>query len=150
MHALIVVDVQAEFNVPQDVIAKIRARADDFPVRVFTKFTNPPGSLFRKKLGSRMCSPGNPAAQLVFEPKANDLVLEKTTYGLMPQHIETVRTKGIKEFTVAGVDTDACVLAVMFSLWDNGFDCHIEPDLCWSSSGLHDPAIKIAHQQFGK
>jgi hypothetical protein len=50
---------------------------------------------------------------------------------------------------VCGVDTDACVLGVVFTLFDADVDCEIDPTLCWSSTGLHDTALKIFREQFG-
>lgn len=149
MHAFVIVDVQAEFDVPAELLEKIRARSTQFPLRIFTQFINPPGTLFRRKMEQRMCAPGTPGVKLAIPPSPGDLVLEKTGYGLSAEHIAKIRAAGVKETTVSGVDTDACVLAVMFSLWDAGINCHIEPDLCWSSSGLHDQAVEIARQQFG-
>ena len=149
MHALMVVDLQKEFNVPAAVVDRIRARAEQFPVRVFTRFCNPPGTLFRRKLDRKMCAPGTPGTELVLDPKNNDLVLEKSTYGLTAEHINKLRSAAITEVTVAGVDTDACVLGVLFSLWDHGINCRLAPDICWSSSGLHEAAVKIAEEQFG-
>lgn len=150
MHAFLIVDVQAEFKVPPAIISKIQARGEKFPLRIFTQFINPPGTLFRKKMDRHGCAPGSPGSRLAIDPRPGDLVLEKTGYGLTPAHIAAIRARGVTEVTVGGVDTDACVLAVMFSLWDSGIDCHIEPDVCWSSAGLHDQALEIAFQQFGK
>ena len=150
MHALMIVDLQKEFNVPQAVVDKITARAAQFPVRVFTRFTNPPGTLFRRKLQHKMCAPGTPGTELVLAPSESDIVLEKSTYGLTADHVAQLRARGITEVTVAGVDTDACVLGVLFSLWDNGINCRLASDLSWSSSGLHDAAVRIAEEQFGE
>lgn len=150
MHALLIVDLQAEFDVPPELIKKIVARGKAFPLRIFTQFVNPAGTLFREKLDRRGCAPGDPGVRLLIEPKQDDIVLEKTGYGLGSEQIEQLRARGVTEVTVAGVDTDACVLGVMFSLWDHQIDCHIDPDLCWSSAGLHDSAVQIAFQQFGR
>jgi nicotinamidase-related amidase len=49
---------------------------------------------------------------------------------------------------VCGVDTDACVLGVMFSLFDAGIVCHAKEDLCWSSTGLQQSGLKIIREQF--
>ena len=149
MHALMIIDVQEAFNVPAALIDRIRARATEFPLRVFTQFINPPGTLFRKKLNQRNCAPGDPAIRLVIAPQAGDVVLQKSGYGLTPEHIQILRNQAVTEVTVGGVDTDACVLGVMFSLWDNRIDCHIDPTLCWSSTGLHEKALEIAFKQFG-
>lgn len=150
MHAFMIVDVQEAFDVPAGLIEKISARAEHFPLRIFTQFINPPGTLFRRKMNRRSCAPGDPAARLAIEPKPGDLVLQKPGYGLTPEHIQILRSRDVKEVTVSGVDTDACVLGVMFSLWDHGIDCHIEPELCWSSAGLHEKALEIALEQFGE
>lgn len=149
MHAFLIVDVQVGFDVPPELIAKIVARGTQFPLRIFTKFVNPPGTLFHLKMERHSCVPGDPEAELAIQPEDGDIVLDKIGYGLRTEQIEQLRARGVTEVTVAGVDTDACVLGVMFSLWDHQIDCHIEPDLCWSSAGLHEPAVQIAHQQFG-
>lgn len=150
MHAFLVVDLQAEFDVPPDLVEKIVARGKEFPLRIFTKFVNPPGTLFREKMDQYACAPGDPRARLLIEPDKDDIVLEKTGYGLGTAQIEQLRARSVTEVTVAGLDTDACVLGVMFSLWDHKIDCHIDPDLCWSSAGLHDSAVQIAFKQFGR
>ena len=63
---------------------------------------------------------------------------------------ENARLKklGVKRATVCGIETDACVLGVMFTLFDAGIDCRVKPDLCWSSTGLHKQALKIIAMQF--
>lgn len=150
MHALMIIDVQAAFDVPSELVEKIHARGAGFPLRVFTQFINPPGTLFRRKMNRQSCAPGDPTARLVIEPQAGDLVLQKSGYGLTEDHIQALRSRDVTEVTVSGVDTDACVLGVMFSLWDHRIDCHIDPDLCWSSTGLHKKALEIAFEQFGE
>ncbi|PTY05486.1 hypothetical protein DB347_13990 [Opitutaceae bacterium EW11] len=149
MHAFVIVDVQAEFPVPREIVERIRERSAAFPLRVFTQFVNPPGSLFRRKFNRTLCSPGSPGTRLLIEPGPDDLRFEKSGYGLSPQQIQELKAHSVTEATVCGIDTDACVLGVMFSLWDQGIDCHPQPDLCWSSTGLHDAAVKIAKAQFG-
>ena len=150
MHALMIIDVQAALDVPPELVSKIESRAANYPLRIFTRFVNPPGTLFRRKMNRRMCAPGDPDARLLIEPRPNDIVLEKPGYGLTPEHIGILRQREVTEVTVAGADTDACVLGVMFSLWDNRIDCHIDPELCWSSAGLHENALAIAYEQFGE
>jgi len=150
IHAFLIVDLQAEFDVPAELVKKIIARSKEFPLRIFTQFINPPGTLFHRKMDRHGCEPGAPGTALLIPPKKDDLVLEKIGYGLRTEQIERIRARDVNEVTVAGVDTDACVLGVMFSLWDHRIDCHIEPDLCWSSTGLHQDALKIAFEQFGR
>ncbi|MFT3781956.1 MAG: isochorismatase family protein [Nibricoccus sp.] len=59
-----------------------------------------------------------------------------------------LKASGVKRAIVCGVDTDACVLGVMFSLFDAGIEPRVKKDLCSSSTGLHREAMKILHEQF--
>ena len=78
-----------------------------------------------------------------------DIVLDKRGYGLTAEQIEQLRAAGINKALVCGVDTDACVLGVVFTLFDAGIDCEVESQLCWSSTGLHHEALTIVREQFG-
>ncbi|HYP16603.1 MAG TPA: isochorismatase family protein, partial [Opitutus sp.] len=124
-------------------------RSRTFPRRVFTKFVNDPESLFCTKLKRTSCMPGLPETGLVVEPAEKDIVLEKRGYGLKDAEIARLKQAGIRKALVCGVDTDACVIGVVFSLFDAGIDCEVERDLCWSSTGLQEPALKIMREQFG-
>lgn len=149
MRALFIVDVQAAFPAPKRLIEKIRAYSRRFECRVFTRFVNPEGSLFRKKLGQTCCLPGTRDVTLAIEPSSGDLVLDKVAcYGLKPSQIAKMKKRGLTHATICGLDTDACVLGVLFSLFDAGIDCAVKPDLCWSSTGLHKEAMKIIAKQF--
>ena len=75
-------------------------------------------------------------------------MIDKSTYGLTPAQIRRIKARGITRVTVCGLDTDACVLGVMFSLFDAGIACHLKEEMCWSSSGLHRPALAIIRSQF--
>jgi nicotinamidase-related amidase len=131
------------------VIKKIEDRSRDFPLRVFTKFLNEPDSLFCRKLKRSSCLPGSEERELLFKTTAKDIVIDKTGYGLTADQIEQLRAAGITKALVCGVDTDACVLGVVFTLFDAGIDCEVDPELCWSSTGLQDEALTIVREQFG-
>jgi nicotinamidase-related amidase len=143
-----IVDVQRAFEPPPRFIKKLERYSKRFTCRIFTRYINPPGSMFRRMLKQKSCAPGSAESLLVIEPRPGDLVIEKSTYGLAPKDIQKLRRLGIKRITVCGLDTDACVLGVMFSLFDAGIECHLKEAMCWSSSGLHKPAIKIIRAQF--
>jgi len=147
-RALMIVDVQAAFEPPAAFVAKLRCYSRRFPCRVFTCYTNPAGSLFRKVLKRKCCAPGSPDTRLLITPDPEDIVLTKTTYGLSPAQLRRLHRRKIRQITVCGLDTDACVLGVMFSLFDAGIICHLKEEMCWSSSGLHRPAVAIAKEQF--
>lgn len=146
--ALLIVDVQHAFPIPTRLVEKIRDYSETFSRRVFTRFVNPKGSLFRTQLKMTCCPPGSAETELRLVPARDDLVLDKATYGLRPAQIEQLRQAGIRRLVLCGVETDACVLGIMFSLFDAGFAAEIRPDLCWSSTGLHRQALKIIATQF--
>jgi nicotinamidase-related amidase len=147
-RAVLIVDMQRAFPPPPRFLEKLRRYVRRFPCRVFTRYINPPGSMFRTHLKQKCCAPGTEDIEFLIAPSDDDLVLEKSTYGLTSAHIGILRRRKIKQVTVCGQDTDACVLGVMFSLFDAGIECHLKEDMCWSSSGLHQAAVKIVRQQF--
>lgn len=149
MDAIIIVDVQKDFPIPRELLDRIERRSHEFPRRIFTKFINHPASLFRLKLGRTSCLPGTPGVELALPTSADDLIVEKTGYGLGCEQIERIAQAGVRRALVCGVDTDACVLGVVFSLFDAGIDCEVDRTLCWSSTGLHEAALKIVQEQFG-
>lgn len=146
--ALVIVDVQQAFTIPTEIIRGIRRHSRRFPLRIFTQFVNPPGSLFREKLDQRSCMPGSDDLRLLIEPDPGDLVIRKAAYGLKAAAIRKLKAVGVKRVEVCGVDTDACVLGVMFSLFDARIVCHAKEDLCWSSNGLQKEGIQIIRTQF--
>ena len=143
-----IVDVQRAFEPPPAFLEKLRRYSRRFPCRIFTRYLNPPGSMFRTVLKRKSCAPGTTDTLLLIEPEREDLVLDKSSYGLLPAHIRALKRRKIQRVTVCGLDTDACVLGVMFSLFDAGIECHLKEDMCWSSSGLHKAALAIIREQF--
>ncbi|HRE84357.1 MAG TPA: isochorismatase family cysteine hydrolase [Opitutaceae bacterium] len=146
--ALLIVDVQHAFPIPARLVEKIRHYSESFSRRVFTRFVNPKGSFFRTQLKMTCCPPGSKETELRLVPARGDLILDKATYGLRPGQIEQLRRAGIRRVILCGVETDACVLGIMFSLFDAGIKAEIQSDLCWSSTGLHRHALKIIATQF--
>jgi nicotinamidase-related amidase len=148
-RALMIVDVQRAFAPPPAFIRKLTRYARRFPCRIFTRYVNPSGSAFRRLLKQKCCAPNSEDVELIIPPQRGDLVLDKVArYGLTPAQIKQLKRRRISCVTVCGLDTDACVLAVMFSLFDEGIECHLKEEMCWSSSGLHKPAVAIIREQF--
>jgi len=148
MEPLIIVDLQKAYPPPPKFVERIRRYSRRFERRVFTRFVNPKGSLFRSKLNLCACAPGTEDLELLIPPQNGDIVLSKQGYGLSASAIRRLKKMGVTRATVCGIDTDACVLGVMFSLFDGGIECRVRPDLCWSSSGLHREGMAIIKEQF--
>lgn len=147
--ALLIVDVQQAFTPPFPFVLKIDRYARRFTCRIFTQFINPPESLFRRALKETSCAPGTADTALLLAPRKGDLIFRKEgCYGLRPRQVAAIRRRRINHIIVCGLDTDACVLGVMFSLFDAGIRCELKEDLCFSSSGLHKPALEIIRAQF--
>ena len=53
---------------------------------------------------------------------------------------------------IVGFDTDACVLATCFDLFDLGVNFQILADGCWSSGGrsMHKYGLAVMRRQFGR
>ncbi len=147
-RTLIVVDLQQAFDVPAKLVEGIRRYARGFDRRFYTRFVNPRDSLFRRQLKQRCCAPKSTDTQLIIEPESGDRVITKHGYGLPAAALRSIRALNPKEVVVCGIDTDACVLGVMFSLFDAGIPCRLKARHCWSSTGLHRAALDIIRQQF--
>ena len=125
-HALMIVDVQAAFSLPPGLADRLERYAKRFRRRIFTQFVNPSGSLFRTQLKQRCCAKGSDDLRLLLKPGPRDWVIRKARYGLAEKDLRRIKSARIKRVTVCGVDTDACVLAVMFSLFDAGIVCEVK------------------------
>lgn len=147
--ALMIVDVQAAFYMPPETLANIDRYSKTFERRIYTRFVNPAHSLFRRKLGRDACKPGSPDMRLLLKPQPRDIVMNKRGYCLSEAQVRGLKAKGVTKVIVCGMDTDACILGVMFSLFDSGIDCRLAPkQYCHSTAGLEDEARKIVDQQF--
>ncbi len=147
-HVLVIVDLQHGFEAPEELCERIRRYSRRFRLRVFTQFVNPRGSFFRRALKRSTGEPGTREIELRLAPGPDDILIRKTTYGLRERDVRRLKSAGVRRATVCGIDTDACVLGVMFSLFDGGIVPEVKADLCWSSTGLHTEALKVLREQF--
>ena len=73
--------------------------------------------------------------------------IDKHTYALNT-------TKNLSKkfaYDVIGCDTDACILATAFKLFDENYEFRVLSDYCFSSGGkeVHDSAVEIMKRNFG-
>jgi nicotinamidase-related amidase len=150
-YPLVIVDVQAAFMIPPKTLAAIERYSRQFERRIFTRFVVQPDSVFRQVLGNDCCAPGSPDLRLLIEPSKKDIVFDKQGYGLSAKQIQRLRQLRIQEVMVCGMDTDACVLATMFTLIDGGIAPRVAPArYCHSNQNLDTEARTIMRSQFPK
>lgn len=158
-RALVIVDAQDGFihkahngNLALQRIHDLIAHAGASTI-VATTFINQPDSLFCTELGYTKMSGSDPATRL--DPtvsKHADAIVPKEGYGLDPetaQHIaEFLTHRGVTSAYIVGFDTDACVLAIAYCLFDAGIMPIIVSDGCASGGGqaLHEAALQIAQR----
>jgi nicotinamidase-related amidase len=149
--ALVVVDVQQFFlyDAPDELPQKIadHIQSNSYDTIAFTVFKNTPDSNFVRSLNWSKCD-RDEDARLPDEFKpyiATDNVFERATFsGFSGTGLdEYLRDRHIKEITICGVDTDACVLGTAFSAFDNGYLINVDFNLTYSGGGLEREARAI-------
>ena len=156
--ALIVVDVQRGFvtpdtrGVPAAVRRHIEASRGEYAVTIASRFENPEGSSFERLLGwAKMREPGD--ADLRDEVAgAVNVVVRKTGYSaLTPQAADILASLGVTRVDVCGIDTDQCVLATLFALWDAGFEPRLIAGASGSAGGpdAHAAGLAAARRAIG-
>ena len=156
-NALIVVDAQRGFiNAAENsktVMNYIHWLLDSpqFDVVIATQFINPDNSAFRRALDYNDMTLGDVKTNLDGRVEARaDQVVTKYGYGIdsldMDYVDDLLRGNNIDSALVVGFDTDACVLATAYSLFDAGIVPVIDSRGCASGGGaaVHDAALKIA------
>jgi nicotinamidase-related amidase len=155
---LLVVDVQRGFimpdtkHVPAAIKRHIMATHDQYEITIATKFTNPPGSLFETRL--KWIKMRDPVDTALCDEVASfvNVIIRKTGYGsLTPQVIDILESLKIETVDVCGVDTDQCVLATLFELWDMGFAPRLLVPQSGSTGGpeAHAAGILSARRAIG-
>lgn len=148
---LIVVDLQRAFKPPSHIVDGIQAILPNYDLIIATQFLNRKLSLYETELGYTECQLGSSGAEIVIPLKPNN-VFDRFSYGLKPAHIERLKEYPVLRWDICGCDTEACVLATCYDLWDNGIRFQVLKDLCASSGGeaVHEAAMTIFRRSFGQ
>lgn len=83
----------------------------------------------------------------------NSTIFEKEGYGLTQEMITVLKDNNIQEIELCGTDTDACVMAIAYNLFDNNIRPIIKSELCATSSfnnSIHTNSLEIMKRSFGK
>lgn len=159
--ALLVVDLQVGMadgaeaaceRLAERVAEHVRRVGSHHGYLVASLFRNTPGSTYDRLVGSDMrddaaCALLAPVAQLGLDAH------ELPTYSSLGEELHAeLRERGIERVHVVGVDTDQCVLATVFALFDAGFEPIVARDLCLSTSGdvPHEAGIVALNRAIGE
>lgn len=154
-EVLLVIDVQLGFMnkgadrvVPdiKDLVGRYR------PEQVYyLRYRNVPGSLFAKYLDWHEFLTRNHYDIVPDVLTATPQVFDHYGYSPPPELIEVLQSKNVQAAGICGVDTDACVMAALFQLWDHGIRPIVLSHYCMSSGGepFHRAALDLMMRQFG-
>lgn len=152
-EALLIIDIQQGFmkNGAEAVIDPIATLVESWPQdRLFyLRYRNYPGSLFARHLDWHEFMT---SGQVDIVPKVyveGAPVFEH--YGYRPPDTLIEVLSGFETVGICGVDTDACVMAAVFALWDAEIRPVVLADYCMSSGGrsFHNAALDLMLRQFG-
>ena len=138
---LLLIDLQNGFNISNRIKSLINLIDwGDYDYHIATKFINDENTLIFKHGYTEMCHAPDIDFVSELDDKAIDAVIVKSTYGLNTEkfkdtigYLEADQTHDARYETcpkdyqvdIIGVDTDACVLATMFNLFDAGFEINL-------------------------
>lgn len=159
--ALIVIDVQKFFlsGKTQGIVTKIREylqnHAREYDLVYFTVFKNDSASPLWRISQWKGCV-GSPDTDLCDElkPFANkyDLFYKNIlSAAKVPAIKKGLQKSGIGEVDLCGFDTDCCVLATAYDVFDQGIKPVVLENLTWSTSEeeLHVPALQMISRNIG-
>lgn len=144
---LLVIDVQPAFKVEpyySKIIEYINNNRNKYDKIIATRFINYHNSLYVTKLDYSDCMKRE---KLAFKP---DILIGKSSYGLNVRNC--LKLFNNEHIDIIGCDTDACVLATCFQLWDYNINFKILKDYIYSSGGedISKSAYDIIIRNFGE
>ena len=150
---LIIVDMQNGFMTRPNYInlqSKINnlIKLNEYDKYIFTKFINKDNSLYETKLNWFELKNKESQTICVDIPE-NSIVLEKMGYGLSHEQLEQIKSLDVNSVDICGLQTDACVYAIAFQLFDNGIFPNILINYCQTSLERNSIAKEIMIHQFG-
>lgn len=145
MKILLAVDLQKQFKGGQydsclEYIESHRVEYDKVIATLFVndKYINPN---YIKKLGWKDCQNAT-VEDIEFK---TDQIIVKHGYGL-PSDIFGKKDR----VDIIGCETDACILAICFSLWDDGISFNVLWDYVYTGADIDNAELrKIYKRQFG-
>lgn len=158
LDVLLIVDVQVGFinnfthHIPQRLVQLLQTHP--FDAVIFTRFINDGEGPYSRFLQWHGCD-REPDTQLVpeLQPFAQpNLVFSKTGIcGLPDELTHYLRQRSIEQISVAGIDTDMCVLKIAMDLFDLSIEPIVLTDCCASTAGLqaHLAGLAVLSRNIG-
>ena len=155
-RVLMIVDMQKGF-INKEVYKDLQVRLNeyikksDYDTYIFTKFKNKKDSLYIEKLQWDELLSTDSQEICVDVPK-NSVVFEKYGYGLSQTQVEEVKKlmKGEREIDICGLQTDVCVYAIAFQMFDNGIFPNILINYVATSVERIETSKDMLIHQFGQ
>lgn len=152
---LFVIDVQEGFidEHTKPVLPAIeKLLREEWDGVIASKFKGQAGSLFEQRLGYKGMR--SIVERELWQPvaRAATFLVDKTGYSaLTSKALDFLRWFNSPQVHVCGFDTDGCVLATCFALWDAGYAPSLIEDAVASTGGdeAHKAALLVARRSFG-
>lgn len=149
-EVLLAIDLQDEFITDEtrpvmDFVSGL-VQTRTFDTVIHSYFVNYECSPFMKRLGYTGCMSVD-AKPLRCD--AGKWLMSRSTYSAVtPEFLRGLL--GNEFFYVVGLESDACVLATLFDLWDNGFEFRVfREGIGTNAPGLQGPVLSLIERQFG-
>ncbi len=126
-QVLLIVDMQSTFSPPEWLIDRIRFLSANLPTIASVELHDERVTPFQQQLG------WHPAAEDENLIEADEVFI-KHGYGQTPEAIAHLKRLGVKRVLVCGMQTETCVLAAGFALFDAGLNPTLITDLTVGSS----------------
>ena len=153
--ALLIIDVQVGFvnDATRHIVPRVEEIQKQYPHVYATRFINAEGSPYRKILNWHQFYADSDDVPLAFQPVDRAVIMDKNIYTCVDDaFLEGLRSKGVEEVAICGIDTDACVSACAVDLFENGFKPILLSEACASHAGVeyHEAALRILARLIGK
>lgn len=159
--ALMVIDVQKFFltrkthGVVKQIQEYLKKNASEYQLVYFTIYKNDPSAPVWRLSGWKDCTASLDTDICddikPFTTPKNHFYKNFLSAAKVTEINEGLRQNKISEVDLCGFDTDCCVLATAYDLFDQGIKPVILENLTWSTSRekLHVPAIKMLLRNIG-
>lgn len=148
---LIIIDVQNEFvnHETEPVVQFIARLLDDehWDLVIQSRWENCSGSQYETRLGYYA---GYSSQSEPFLKPPGGQIFSRTTYSCVNDKLLKLISKD-DDIYVTGLETDACVMATLFDLWDLGYRFHVyEKGVGTTAGDFQEAALGMIRRQFGK